>query len=312
MKLVRLRLRRKLRKQREILLRPEWLEMAALNRKVITAAALPAHMSAKCDMHEEQIDGMRVVRLVPKFEASGWHIIYTHGGAYVSGLITAHWDIVDALIEATGATVTVPLYPLAPESNHRCAYAFLKAVYLRVLAITPSANVVLAGDSAGAALALGQALEYREAGLPMPARVITFAPWLDISLADPAALAVESHDIVLGIEGLRHCGLWWAAGDDPHTPRLSPLYADVRGLPPIDLYQGTHDLLVVDARTFAAKVLAAGGRMRYFEYAGGFHVFMAARFTPEAKDVFKKVGRTLPKTRPCHIGGQADLTPEDT
>jgi epsilon-lactone hydrolase len=154
-------------------------------------------------------------------------------------------------------------------------------------------NLVLVGDSAGGGLVLGQALGNSAMELPAPARLILFSPWLDLSVADDATLKVEPDDVMLSVDSLRFAGTLWAAGDDPRLPQLSPLYADLTGLPPIDLYQGSHDLFVIDARTFVRKVKRAGGTIRYSEFPGAFHVFVAATFTPEAKKVFREIGATL-------------------
>jgi acetyl esterase/lipase len=250
---------------------------------------IPASLAKTVNVTEATIGGYNVFTLLPKTNASKRHVIYYHGGAYVNDVAGPHWDIVGALIDATGATVTVPIYPLAPEQSNRPAFAFLTDVYLNVLTKAAASDVVLAGDSAGGGLALGQAIEFRSQKLPMPGRIILFSPWLDLTHADAEARKLEHKDVMLAVDALRVCGAWWAGGDDPRLPRLSPLYADLEGLPPIELYQGTKDIFVVDARTFVRKVQAAGGSIHYGEYPGAFHVFVGATFTPEAKEVFGRI-----------------------
>jgi epsilon-lactone hydrolase len=266
------------------------------NRVYPSPAAIPTSMQRLLDVHEDMIGGRKVLTLAPKAGASRWHIVYHHGGGYVGALIAPHWNVIHALIDATGATVTVPMYPLAPEFNNRDAFPFLAEVYRSVLAKTSATEIVLAGDSAGGGLALGQALELARLGLPLPARIILFAPWLDLTLSDPAAREVEARDLMLSIEALRLSGQWWAAGDDMRLPRLSPLYADLGGLPPINIYQGADDLLVADARSFARKGRAAGNDLRYREFPGAFHVFVAATAAPEAKTVFAEIGEHLSRS----------------
>jgi epsilon-lactone hydrolase len=260
-----------------------------LSRTYPSPAPIPALLTKKVNVSKATIDGYSVFTLVPKTNASKRHVIYYHGGAYVNDMGGPHWDIIDALIDATGATVTVPIYPLAPEQNHRPAFTFLADVYRDVLTKAAASDVVFAGDSAGGGLALGHAIELRDQKLPMPGRIILFSPWLDLTLADPEARKLERKDVMLAVDALRICGAWWAGGDDPRLPRLSPLYADFTGLPPIELYQGTNDIFVVDSRTFVKKVQTAGGAIHYGEYPGAFHVFVGATFTPEAKDVFRRI-----------------------
>jgi acetyl esterase/lipase len=266
----------------------------------------------RCAVHEAQVLGRPVYTLTPRRGGSRWHILYTHGGAFVNPLQKAHWDIVAALVDATGATVTVPLYPLAPEHTHEAAFRQLDAVYRRLLARVAPARIVLCGDSAGANLALAQALRCRDAGIPLPGHVVLFSPWLDLAMANPAARAVEPLDVMLRVDALREWGRWWAGTADPGSPALSPLAADLGGLPPIQLYQGTHDVLLPDARTFRDRVAAAGGRLAYHETRGGFHAFMGATFTPEAQHVFRQLRahlRAAPAATPRAAAGPTAAGP---
>ncbi len=85
----------------------------------------------------------------------------------------------------------------------------------------------------------------------------------------------------------------------------SPPTADLRGLPPIQLYQGTDDVLLPDARTLRDRVTAARGRIAYHETPAGFHVFVMATFTPEAKAVFRQVALGLERPDPPAAGRRA-------
>src|SRR5919112_6232921 len=126
------------------------------------AAPVPRRMRREYDVVEDEVDGCRVLRLTPA-EASGQQLMYTHGGSYVHPLVPEHWWFVERMARGSGVTVTVPLYRLAPEGGAAQAYDFLRAVYTELAAAGP---VTLAGDSAGGGLALGQAVAYRDAGLP--------------------------------------------------------------------------------------------------------------------------------------------------
>lgn len=250
---------------------------------------VPRALRARCDVREELVQGRQVFTLTPRFGRSSAHIIYTHGGGFVNALTGPHWWIVRQLAEKTGAAVTVPIYPLAPEHTYRATYSLLEEVYRSVTAETPADRVALCGDSAGGGLALGQALHYRDLGLPPPGLVILFSPWLDITMSNPGAAAAEKDDAMLALPGLVEAGRWWAGGDDPRSPHLSPLFGDLSGLPPIEVFQGTHDVFVPDARLLKERVTAAGGDILLHEYPGAFHVFVGATFTPEARDAFRKV-----------------------
>ena len=145
-------------------------------------------------------------------------------------------------------------------------------------------------------MALALALRLASAGGPQPGRLALFAPWLDVTMADPAMEAVQPHDIMLKIPTLRTIGEVWADVRDPRSPACSPLYASsemLSQLPPTRIWTGRHDLFIVDSRTFTSRLREAGVEARLYEYEGAPHVFMAVTPTKEAKDVFGLLGDFL-------------------
>ncbi|MFQ1699866.1 alpha/beta hydrolase [Loktanella agnita] len=251
----------------------------------------PQRLRRVYDVTMRDVDGWPVYTVTPKADAPTKHIIYLHGGSYVHQLNHNHWNAVTALAQATGAQITVPLYPLAPEYDHAAAFALVDTLFTALLTTYAADDVILCGDSAGAGLALGFAIGQRDQGGSLPGRLILFAPWLDITMADPAAQAVESSDVMLKIDRLRETGRWWAGGRDPRHPILSPLFANLTDLPPIDIYQGTADVFIVDTRRFACR--AEGAVVTLYEFNGAFHAFPVATFLPEAKTVYRRIARDL-------------------
>lgn len=262
---------------------PEELARAFRGRAEPQAAPVPRALEKLTTVEETAVLGRRVITLAPREGRSAWHIVYTHGGSFVNELMSPHWDIIAALVRATGATVTVPLYPLAPEHPHAEAFAFLERVYRDLAAKVDPAKLILCGDSAGGNLALVQALRARELGLPLPGHLVLFAPWLELTMENPEAVEVQKRDPMLWIEELRECGRWWAGAEDPRAPLLSPVHADLGGLPPIHLFVGANDVLAPDARKLRDRCAT------YHETPGAFHVFMGATFTREAKRVFAEI-----------------------
>ena len=226
----------------------------------------------------ETRDGFEVYTLAPRAGARRGRVIYLHGGAYTSPITRIHWRFIARLVSATGLTVTVPLYPLTPE--HACAEigAFALAVYRACAAADPGAPIVLMGDSAGGGLALSLAMQVREAGtglagLPAPAGLVLIAPWLDVTTADPSQARIEPRDVMLMRPGVQTLGRWYAGALDPTDARVSPLYGTLRGLPPIALVCGSHDILVADARRLAARARAEEAPLAYHEEPGLMHVY---------------------------------------
>jgi acetyl esterase/lipase len=253
----------------------------------------PDWFSAHCEVRRWSAEGHAVITVTPRSARSNWNLLYLHGGGYIFPLLPPHWTIIRALVEATGAAVTVPLYPLAPEHDHGPAWAMVDAVRDELLRTGAGKRLAVAGDSAGGNFALSLAVRRRAAGAALPDRLILFSPWLDLTLSDPAARDVEPRDGILAVDGAIQCGRWWAGEENPRRPEFSPLYADLRGLPAMAVFQGTHDIFVADARSFHAKANAQGADLNYFEYEGAFHVFMGARSTRESRDVYERVAAFL-------------------
>ncbi|CAN5365964.1 hypothetical protein BH09ACT1_BH09ACT1_03200 [soil metagenome] len=188
--------------------------------------------------------------------------------------------------------MTVPLYGLAPQHGVDEAYELLDAVYDDAVGRFGD-RVFLAGDSAGGALAVGQAIRARYAGTPTAAGLILFSPWFDIDLGNPGITAIEAGDVMLGRDGLIEAGRLWAGDHDHRSPLISPLFADLAGLPPVHIYQGERDILAPDAELFVKRVRDAGGEARLHLTSGAFHVFVGAPWTPEARSALDEVGRVI-------------------
>jgi epsilon-lactone hydrolase len=253
-------------------------ELVATSRE---DAPLPGSLAKRYNVTRRSIAGMPVITLEPKRDATGTNVIYLHGGAYIAPLGKPHWRIIGDLLRRTNATITVPLYPLAPEHTAAEVFPALRTLYDTVQA--DGAPVVLAGDSAGGGLALSLSLQLRDAGAPLPSSILLFSPWLDITMTNPDIPALDAKDVLLSTAGLIWAGKQWA-GDLPATdPRISPFYANLDGLPPISIYQGMKDIFLADSTLFTANAQRAGAPVELRTYADGFHVFIAVTFAPESR-----------------------------
>ncbi|WP_440710757.1 alpha/beta hydrolase [Herbiconiux sp. YIM B11900] len=250
-------------------------------------APAPPALRRLCTVEHRMLGGFPVTLVTPREHATGTQLVYLHGGGYVGPVIAAHWSIITSLVERSGATVVVPSYGLAPEHTAVQAYPFLDEVYRQALdrAAPTGSPVFVAGDSAGGGLAVGLALRCRDGELPPPAGLLLFSPWLDVRLESPAIAALESRDPLLERSNLVEAGELWAAGSPGGTadPQVSPLTDPLAGLPPTFVYQGDRDILLPDAKAFAAKARAAGSTVELRLYPGAIHVFVGAGWTPEAK-----------------------------
>lgn len=275
---------------------PDWMRANYFGRRYPAPADPTRAIRNLCTIEETLEEGRRVLTLTPRRRGSRTHIIYTHGGTYINELARPHWWIIAELVRRTGATVTVPLYALAPEHTHAGAYVFLTSVYRGVLSSTDPDDVVLAGDSAGGGLAVGQALHFAGEGLPAPGQLILFSPWLDITGTNPETARYERVDPMLAVPGAVEAGSWWAGGEDPRHPLLSPVFADaaaLAGLPPVSIHQGGRDVCMADSLLFQQRMNDAGGRLSLEVYPGAFHVFPGLPWLPESRRAFARIGALL-------------------
>lgn len=241
--------------------------------------ALPsARIRTRYRFVDGHVSGSRCFRLSPAGEATGGtNILYLHGGAYVFDLMAAQWPIITGLVDRCDAEVVAPIYPLAPEATVEQGLATAEAVYLSLVAEVGAGNVGIVGDSAGGGLTLALAQRLRDKGRPLPAALVLFFPWLDLTCSGEDQPGLIENEPLLSATELREAGRMWAKGADPVAAPASPLFADQAGLPPILALAGTRDMLVSDTRRLAAR----GGNVIAREYPGMFHGWVCAPI-PEA------------------------------
>jgi epsilon-lactone hydrolase len=247
-------------------------------------AALPnAAFREKFRVEQSQVNGAMVWTIAPRATTDNpLRILYLHGSAYISQAVSLHWDIVEQVIDRTGAAVMLPFYPLAPEHDHQPAYALVDKLYTQLSNDVGAEHLVIAGDSAGGGIALSYALQLRESARALPAALVLFSPWLDVTMSDPIQHEIARRDALLSMSTLQLSGRWWAGDRETTDPIISPLYGTFAGLPPTAIFIGTDDLLYPDSTRFAERAKAAGVPVSLHVYPHMFHVWMGFKMLPEA------------------------------
>lgn len=220
--------------------------------------------------------GFAVVTITPRGGggADAPHLFYLHGGGYVMDIAAVHWDTVLRLCAMLGASATVPLYPLAPEATAGEVIPAMDALYRELVEQHGAGRITIMGDSAGGGMSLALAQKLGAEGAPLPASLVLWSPWVDATGSDPDQRAVEPKDRMLAISGLDACGRMYAGDLPPDHPWVSPLFGDLAGLPPMAIFSGTSDILIVDGRRLAERLRAIGAAHEYHEYLDMFHVWM--------------------------------------
>jgi monoterpene epsilon-lactone hydrolase len=261
-----------------------------------------AGMRRRFDVSSKTLNGYEVYTVAPRSGRVPGTVMYIHGGAYVEGIFLWHWYFIAEMVERLRMAFVVPLYPLAPENDCAATSAVMLGVYRDFLAHGDPSQLVLMGDSAGGGLAMSLTMQAMSAGLPKPAALVLISPWLDVTMTDPAQQELEKVDPLLVRAGPKAAGRWYAGAMSTADPRVSPLYGDIAGLPPILMFCGTHDILVTDARRLAARAVAEGAAIEYHEAPGLMHVYPLL-FFPESREaqdrIIGYVRDTVGKSQPA-------------
>jgi monoterpene epsilon-lactone hydrolase len=202
----------------------------------LPAAPLPSDLAGRSDV--TALGGGEVVTVRPGSGTSdAGALLYLHGGAFVNGIQPQHWTLVAHLADTTHRLVHVARYPLAPAADVTDAHAFLDALHERYASEAP---LHVLGDSAGGTLAL--TLAQAHPGDATVAGLTLIAPWLDLSMTNPAIDALEPRDPWLTRAGMRPIAEHWVAGREAKDPLVSPLYGDLSRLPPTLVLVGSRDI----------------------------------------------------------------------
>ncbi|MDD3798128.1 MAG: alpha/beta hydrolase [Novosphingobium sp.] len=232
----------------------------------------------------EEIGGIRCLVLTPA-NARG-RVLYFHGGGYRLGSPVAWIAYATRLAEASGAEIVLPFYRLSPEHPFPAALHDAAAVYR---ALVKQGPVVVAGDSAGAGLALALAISAHRAG-KAPAGAVLVSPMLDFTASNETYVIKEACDKLFSREAVEQCAELYLQGVPKNEPLVSPLYADPQEIPPVLVLIGGDEVLLGEALEFT-KMLAMADRRVSLHFAPGMgHVWpMMAPDSREAADAIAAI-----------------------
>ena len=222
-------------------------------------------------------------------------LLYLHGGGYVLGSADTHTRLAAQLALRAGVRAVLPDYRLAPEHRFPAAVDDALAAYRALLDRGASpAGTVLAGDSAGAGLAVATLLAARGAGVPLPAAAVLLSPFADLTLTGDSIDTLDGVDPLFTRASLEEYVTAYLAGQDPAHELASPPLADLRGLPPLLIQVGAHEILLDDAVRLAARAGVADVDVTLEIVAGVPHVFQN-RFgeLDEADAALDRAGRFI-------------------
>ena len=219
-------------------------------------------------------------------------ILYFHGGGYALGSSRAYAEMTSWIARAAQARVFVVDYRRAPEYRFPAALEdALLAYRWTVSSGADPRTIVVAGDSAGGGLTLALLTSLRDRGEPLPSCAICISPWVDLEMTGESIVSRAALDPLLTREGLQQFADWYLGGQDARNPLVSPLHADLQGLPPLLIQVGTSEILLDDALRLRERARAAGVNVTLTKYQDMPHVWhVFASFLPEGREADREIG----------------------
>ena len=244
---------------------------------------------SRVSTHRVRGRDVHVVRGPGHTASAAGAVVYLHGGAYTNEVVDQQWAFVAALAARTGVEVHVPIYGLTPHHTASEAVDLVAEVVHGLVA--QGRSVVLLGDSAGGGLALVAAQQAAPAVRQRVAGLLLIAPWIDLTMANPAVDAVEPTDPWLTRAGLHPIARSWAGDLALDDPVVSPLFGDLTGLPPVEVWVGTRDITAPDCRELERR-MPDGAAFALHVEDGAIHDYPLLP-TPEGRAASREIGERV-------------------
>ena len=208
-------------------------------------------------VHDHNFENFEGAWVIPKEERRSGAVLYLHGGGYTCGDLEYAKGFASTLAAECGVRVFCVAYRLAPETRFPGAVDDAEESYRYLLSkgYTPE-QICLCGESAGGGLIYALCLRLKERGLPLPCGIIAISPWVDLTASGESYITNKDADPSLTEELLRFYAKCYA--DDVRAPEVSPLFAELDGLPPSLIFVGGDEILLDDSKRMHEKLLQSG------------------------------------------------------
>lgn len=208
-------------------------------------------------VHDHSFENFEGAWVIPKEERRSGAVLYLHGGGYTCGDLEYAKGFASTLAAECGVRVFCVAYRLAPETRFPGAVDDAEESYRYLLSkgYTPE-QICLCGESAGGGLIYALCLRLKERGLPLPCGIIAISPWVDLTASGESYVTNKDADPSLTEELLRFYAKCYA--DDVRAPEVSPLFAELDGLPPSLIFVGGDEILLDDSKRMHEKLLQSG------------------------------------------------------
>jgi epsilon-lactone hydrolase len=248
------------------------IEQRAVFERMMTAQQLPADVR----ITSGSLGGVSTLDIATAATRPDSVLLWFHGGWYSMGSPLAGAALSSDVALRTGARIVSVDYRLAPEHPYPAALEDARAAYRALLdsGVSPR-DVAMVGESAGGGLVVSTLASLVEEGLPQPAAAVLFSPWADLTLSGKSMSSKAGFDPLFDPEKVRVRVADYVGDADPADPAISPIFADLSGLPPLLIQAGSYEILLDDSVRLAARAAAADVSVSLEVTPGVPHVFQA-------------------------------------
>jgi epsilon-lactone hydrolase len=262
------------------------------SRQVIDSFARKfSKLPKDCKVEQIEIDGMYAEWISNNQTLEGKVILYLHGGGYSYCSADTHRTLAANIMIESDVKVLLPEYRLAPEHPFPAAIEDTIMIYQWLLKQGyESSNIIFAGDSAGGGLSVAATLVLRDQYDPLPAALVCLSPWVDLTSSGESYRENSEKDPYLRPHLVRKTAQQYAAGESLDHHLISPVFADLSGLPPMFIQTGGIEILLSDAELLTDRARQSGVEVCFKVWEGMWHVWQISNKLPEAKKAVKEIG----------------------
>lgn len=267
------------------------LSPAEQRAKLDRPLGLPNRRVEIADVH---VGGVPATRVQPKGAPRRRHLLHFHGGGFVVGTSRTFTGYLSDLALRADAVITSVDYRLAPEHPYPAAIDDCAAAYRATIDDVAAESLAVIGESAGGNATLATLVRARDEGWTLPAAAVLLSPWLDLTFSGDSISRNQASEVMLD-PALFHSWRDAYVGDaDPADPGVSPLFADLAGLPPLHVQASTAEVLEDDARRLVERAREAGVDAELEVFDELWHIFQTqAALVPEGREALEQANRFL-------------------
>ncbi|MGB0931719.1 MAG: alpha/beta hydrolase [Chitinophagales bacterium] len=262
------------------------------------AHKLPSVKNLKVEMEKTEINDIPstwfIPHSIPSKPLASSIIYYLHGGGYAICSVNTHKRLIAHIAKACHARVLAIDYRLAPEHPFPAAIEDAISVYEYLHTEYSPSQIIFMGDSAGGGLAVASMLKMKELQISQPKAAVLLSPWVDLVGENESYRTKAQKDLIIAVADIRRYSKDYFKETPPNHPLVSPLYADLSGLPPLLIQVGTHEILLDDSLKLAEKAKQDGLEVTLEVWESMLHVWhFFADYVPESRKAIRKVAEYI-------------------